>query len=182
VRVLVFGTASAWFAYSGSAGMLIAPRTTLGVGAAMMIPLSMAVLPSIFPDAADRARAMTIWVTSTAVGLPLGPILGGWLLAHAWWGAIFLINAPLVALSSTGLTALTFGFIRAGQQSWTDDAAMSAIAAGAVLLVVFVGWQTRAGFPLVGLNLFSNRDFRWPAFFLTMVGTPHWARVCGSCR
>src|ERR1700676_2664649 len=88
LALLIFGASSVWCAYCGSAAMLIMARIVLGVGAALMMPLSMAVLPSIFPDAAERTRALTIWVTSTAVGLPLGPILGGWLLAHAWWGSI----------------------------------------------------------------------------------------------
>src|ERR1700747_3536061 len=81
LALLIFGASSVWCAYSGSADLLILARGVLGIGAAFMIPLSMAVLPSISPDAAERSRALTIWVTSTAVGLPLGPIVGGWLLS-----------------------------------------------------------------------------------------------------
>src|ERR1700712_2458818 len=86
----LFGIASALCAWAGSPEMLIAGRALLGPGAAFMMPLSMGVLPTLFPDAKERSRAITIWVTSTALGLPLGPILGGWLLDHFWWGSVLL--------------------------------------------------------------------------------------------
>jgi EmrB/QacA subfamily drug resistance transporter len=192
----IFAGASVWCAYSGSAGALIAARAALGLGAAVMMPLSLAVLPSIFPDDDERARAFTIWVTSTAVGLPLGPILGGWLLEHFWWGSVFLINVPLVLaggtavaalvpesrspdkvfldppgvlLSSLGLLALTFGFIRAGQDGWGDAVAWVMIAAGIVLLAGFAAWQRRAAHPLVDLGLFASRWFSWGTIFATTV-------------
>ena len=191
-----FAAASLWCAYSGSAAVLIAARAALGLGAAIMMPLSLAVLPSIFPDKAERARAFTIWVTSTAVGLPLGPILGGWLLEHFWWGSVFLINVPLVliggaavagfvpesrsqakvfldppgvVLSTLGLLALTFGFIRAGQDGWGDAVAVSIIAAGIVLLAGFAVWERRTPQPLVDLGLFASRWFSWGTIFATTV-------------
>jgi EmrB/QacA subfamily drug resistance transporter len=197
LALLIFGASSVWCAYSGSADMLILARVVLGIGAAFMIPLSMAVLPSIFPDAAERSRALTIWVTSTAVGLPLGPIVGGWLLSHAWWGSIFLLNVPLVVLglaaiaafipqsraadshpidligvmvSSAGLTSLTYGFIRVGQQSWSDKIALATIGAGALLLAAFVLWQDRARYALIDLELFAAPGFRWGAVILTVMG------------
>src|SRR5574340_91572 len=137
--LVLFGIASLACAYAGSSGQLIAARAVLGLAAAAMMPLSMAVLPVLFPYPDDRSRAFTVWVTATAIGLPLGPILGGWLLQHFWWGSVFLINVPLVVigacavavlvpesrssepvaidglgvvLSGLGLTALTYGFIR----------------------------------------------------------------------
>ena len=197
VALLIFGGSSAWCAYSGSAAMLIAARSILGIGAALMIPLSMAVLPSIFPDATERARALNIWVTSTAVGMPLGPIVGGWLLSHTWWGSIFLINIPLVIvgfvavavfipktpgsaarsfdvvgmiMSSAGLAALTFGFIRAGQQSWSGVLAWGPITAGLLILALFVVWQMRCRQPLVDIDLFRVPAFRWGTVFATLMG------------
>src|SRR5215218_7769234 len=94
----LFGTASAACALANSAGMLIAARAVQGIGGAAMMPLSLAMLPVLFQDREERTRAMNIWVTSSAIGLPLGPILGGWLLEHFDWGAVFLINVPLVAV------------------------------------------------------------------------------------
>lgn len=184
--LLLFGVASVFCAYAGDAGTLIAARAALGLGAALMMPLSMAVLPVIFPDSRERARAITIWVTSTAIGLPLGPILGGWLLEHFWWGAIFLINVPLVVigmiavalfvpesrstharpldipgvlLSSAGLLGLTYGFIMIGQDGWSSVTDWAMIGGGAVLLALFVAWQRRAAYPLIDLDLFRSRGF-----------------------
>jgi len=194
--LIAFGAASAWCAYSGSSGGLIAARTVLGLAAAVMMPLSMAVLPSLFPVESERARAFTIWVSSTAVGLPLGPIIGGWLLDHFWWGSIFLINVPLVliaciavsalvpetrsnrpvpadgrgvVLSSVGLLGLTYGFIEAGQNGWGTTTALLSIAAGIVLLTGFLAWQRRANHPLVDLGLFANRGFSAGVGFATAV-------------
>jgi Na+/melibiose symporter-like transporter len=135
-------------------------------------------------------------VTSTAVGLPLGPILGGWLLEHFWWGSVFLINVPLVLvgglavaafvpesrspdevsldppgtlLSSLGLLALTFGFIRAGQDGWGDAAAVAGMAAGIVLIAGFAAWQRHASRPLIDVGLFASRWFSWGTIFATTV-------------
>ena len=182
----VFGIASALCAWAGSAEMLIAGRALLGLGAAFMMPLSMGVLPTLFPEAKERSRAITIWVTSTALGLPLGPILGGWLLDHFWWGSVFLINVPLVAvgliavalfvpetssggarrldglgalLSSLGLLALTYGFIEAGTRGWGDALVLGSICGGVLLLAVFLLWQRRSAAPLIDLGLFRDSRF-----------------------
>src|SRR6478736_7300527 len=174
--LIVFGLASLACAYSGSADALIASRAVLGLAAAVMMPMSMAVLPVLFADQVERKKALAIWVTSLAIGLPLGPLLGGWLLQNFWWGSIFLINLPLVlvatlavarfvpasrsseahpldwpgaALSSAGLAALTFGIIRAGDSGWGDPVAWICLAASALLIVAFVSWQRRASHPLI---------------------------------
>jgi EmrB/QacA subfamily drug resistance transporter len=192
----VFGLASLACAHSGSADVLIAARAVLGLAAAVMMPMSMAVLPVLFPDQAERKKALAIWVTSLAIGLPLGPLLGGWLLQNYWWGSIFLINVPLVvvallvvarfvpqsrgsesrpldwpgaALSSAGLTALTFGVIRAGDDGWGDPLAWACLAAAALLTLAFIGWQRRATHPLIDLALFSSRGFTWGTVFATAV-------------
>src|SRR6478609_8695651 len=194
--LIVFGLASLACAYSGSADALIAARAVLGLAAAAMMPMSMAVLPVLFPDQAERKKALAIWVTSLAIGLPLGPLLGGWLLQNYWWGSIFLINLPLVvvaslavarfvpasrgsenrpldwpgaALSSAGLAALTFGIIRAGEDGWGDPLAWACLAAAALLTLAFIGWQRRATHPLIDLALFSSRGFTWGTVFATAV-------------
>ena len=194
--LLVFGLASLACAYSGSAAALIAARAVLGLAAAVMMPMSMAVLPVLFPDQAERKKALTIWVTSLAIGLPLGPVLGGWLLGHFWWGSIFLINLPLVvvaslavarfvpesrssevhpldwpgvALSSAGLAGLTYGIIRTGNGGWGDPIARATIAGAAALLTAFIAWQRRAAYPLIDLKLFSSSGFTWGTIFATSV-------------
>nr|WP_245007155.1 MFS transporter [Nocardia nova] len=194
--LVVFGGASLWCALATSAGMLIAARAVLGIAAAAMMPLSMSVLPGLFPDRTERQRALTIWVSSTALGLPLGPIVGGWLLNHFWWGSVFLINVPLVVvgliavallvpetrsdsafridlpgvlLSAAGMLGFTYGFIRFGEQGWGDGAAWAAVVAGAALLAGFVWWQRRITHPLVDIALFANRGFRWGTAYSVFV-------------
>ncbi|MFD3706339.1 DHA2 family efflux MFS transporter permease subunit [Nocardia sp. NPDC058658] len=186
--LMLFGVASLACAFAGSAGQLIAARVVLGIAAAAMMPLSMAVLPVLFSDPAQRQRAVTIWVTSTALGLPLGPIVGGWLLQHYWWGSVFLINVPLVivgalavatlvpesrgdntfridlvgaVLSAAGMLGLTYGFIRIGDHGWDDIAAWIVVVAGALILAVFLWWQRRTAHPLIDLALFTNPGFGW---------------------
>ncbi|KAA8886524.1 MFS transporter [Nocardia colli] len=186
--LLIFGAASLACAFATSSGQLIAARVVLGVGAAAMMPLSMSVLPSLFPEPAQRQRALTIWVTSTALGLPLGPILGGWLLRNFWWGSVFLINVPMVIigalavfalvpesrsanqlrvdvpgvlLSAAGMLGLTYGFIRIGDLGWGSLSAWAIVVAGVLLLGAFVLWQRRSAHPLIDLGLFENTGFRW---------------------
>ncbi|WP_107654303.1 DHA2 family efflux MFS transporter permease subunit [Nocardia suismassiliense] len=188
VALLVFGAASLACAFAASAGQLIAARVVLGIAAAAMIPLSMSVLPSLFPEQAARQRALTIWITSTAIGLPLGPIVGGWLLRNFWWGSVFLINVPMVIigalavfalvpesrsenrfrvdvpgvlLSAAGMLGLTYGFIRIGEYGWGNGLGWAIVVAGLLLLGAFVGWQRRTTHPLVDLSLFESAGFRW---------------------
>jgi EmrB/QacA subfamily drug resistance transporter len=180
----VFGVASVGCAYAGSATMLIVARVFLGIGAAFMIPLSISLLRVLF-SAEERPRAIAIWTTATFVGIPLGPVLGGWMLDHFWWGSVFLINVPLVVagsvalavllpstagtgrgpvdvvgmvLSSAGLVALTYGLTSAGYRGWVA-AAIVPMVAGVMLLVVFVLWLRRGRYPLVELGLFRSVGF-----------------------
>ncbi|MFE2866650.1 MFS transporter [Embleya sp. NPDC059259] len=94
----VFGLASAAGAWAGSAGQVIAVRAVLGLGAAMIMPLSLAILPRIFGPA-EVPKAVATWTAATALGMPIGPVVGGWLLNHFRWGSIFLFNIPVVALA-----------------------------------------------------------------------------------
>ncbi|MBL7258420.1 DHA2 family efflux MFS transporter permease subunit [Paractinoplanes lichenicola] len=191
--LVLFGAASVACAYAQTSGQLIAARAVLGLGAAVIMPLSGAVLTTLF-DNRERGRAMSIWVTASALGIPLGPLLGGWLLDNFWWGSVFLINVPVVIagvvalalwlpssrgessridvagmlLSAAGLVGITYGIIEAGSRGWTDPRSLLTIAAGIVLLVVFVLWQRRAASPLVDLALFRNRAFTGGAVLATV--------------
>jgi MFS transporter, DHA2 family, multidrug resistance protein len=163
----LFGSASLACAYCDSVGQLIAARALLGLGAAFLMPLTMSMLTVLF-EPGERARAMTIWITANSVGLPLGPIVGGALLDHFWWGSVFLINLPVVVIaliaaalllpesrspiqpridligvvtSSMGLVALTYGVIRAGDVGWSSPDALIWAIGGVLLLGLFVMWQ-----------------------------------------
>lgn len=190
VSLGMFGAASLACAYSQTAGQLIAARVLLGLGAAFLMPLSMSVLTVLF-EGAERARAVTILVTGNALGLPLGPIVGGLLLDHFWWGSVFLINIPVivlalvaaavllpesrdpnasrldvpgVALSSAGLVSLTYGVIEIGDVGWSDAPALGWIGLGVVLLAAFALWQRRLTRRPGGQPLVDVGLFRSPGF------------------
>ncbi|ARZ66585.1 efflux transporter [Streptomyces albireticuli] len=197
--LFVFGAASVWCAYSGSSGMLIAARTLLGVSAAFLVPLCTSVLLDIFEDEKERTKAIGVIAVTQTLGLPLGPILGGALLNHFWWGSVFLVNAPLVALglvavallvpeshgaqrgridftgvliSSVALIGVVYGSIRAGEEGWGSGEALLPLVGGLVLLVVFGFWEKRVkrtGEPLVDLGLFRSRGFVWGSVLGTVV-------------
>ncbi len=163
----LFGIASLACAYATSAGELIAARAVLGLAAAVILPLALAVLPVLFTPA-ERPRAIAAVGGATFLGYPIGPILGGWLLDHFWWGSVFLINIPVVVIavvavtllmpesrgerrqridlsgivvSSAGLTSLTYGLIKAGDSGWSDRVAIITMVAGAAALAAFVVWE-----------------------------------------
>jgi MFS transporter, DHA2 family, multidrug resistance protein len=192
--LVVFGAASAACSYAVTSGQLVAARAVLGLGAAVIMPLSSAVLTVIF-EPAERGRALTVWVTANTLGIPLGPLVGGYLLDHFWWGSVFLINVPLVlagivavalwvpeshgdrqrrfdplgvVLSAAGLVAVTYGIIEAGERGWSDARSLFTAGAGVALLAIFVWWQRRAPAPLVDLRLFRSRGFTWGALLATV--------------
>src|ERR1700733_14657872 len=103
--LVLFGLASLACAYSTSTGELIAARVVLGLAAAVITPLSLAVIPVMF-TAAERPRAIATVGGATFLGFPLGPILGGWLLDHFWWGSVFLINVPVVVIALIAVVLL----------------------------------------------------------------------------
>jgi len=215
VALIVFGVSSAACAYATSTGELIAARAMLGIGAAAIFPLSLSVIPVLFAPE-ERQKAIALIASATIISFPIGPIVGGYLLDHFWWGSVFLINVPVVVLavaavaillpesrsaqrpgvdvlgvilSSAGLTGLTYGFIKAGQDGWTDAAALATIAGGVALLAVFVAWErwltgrngpgvdgADAGDrsrgtvrPLIELRLFRSAGFTWGTVLATLV-------------
>jgi MFS transporter, DHA2 family, multidrug resistance protein len=198
--LVLFGLASLACAYSHSSGELVAARAVLGLGAAVIMPLSLAVIPVLFTPA-ERQKAIAIVMSAVFIGYPLGPILGGWLLDNFWWGSVFLINVPVIALaliavallmpasrsehrprldvtgvvlSSAGLVALVYGFIKAGQNGWGDVTALATLIGGAAVLAAFYLWERGVarrpgGQPLVQLSLFESAGFTWGTILSTLV-------------
>jgi MFS transporter, DHA2 family, multidrug resistance protein len=199
----VFGVSSAACAYAAGSGELIAARAVLGLGAAAIMPLALAIIPVLFKPE-ERQKATAVMASTIFLSFPIGPLVGGTLLDNFWWGSVFLINVPVVVfaliavaflmpesrsterprldlvgvlISSGGLIALTYGFIKAGQDGWTDAAALATIAAGAVVLAGLIGWERRltAGRtksrvrPLIELPLFRSAGFAWGTILATMV-------------
>lgn len=183
----IFGATSFAGAFAGGPGGVIAARVFMGLGAAIVTPLSMSMLPAIFPPR-ERTRAVAIWSSSMALGLPLGPLLGGWLLENFWWGSIFLINVPIVVaggiavavllpetrdpsaprvdgigalLSMGAIVALVYGVIEAPVRGWGDPAVLGSFALAAVLLAGFALWERRAPDPMLDTRLLRAPRFAW---------------------
>lgn len=190
-RVLVIGLVvfAATSAFAGSAGGptgLITGRALMGIGAALIFPATLALLTNVFTDAKERAVAIGIWSAVSGVAVAAGPILGGWLLEHYWWGSVFFVNLPVVVmavagviafvpesrdahaprldrvglvLSITAVTALVFTIIQAPEWGWTDVATIAGFALAAVLLTAFVAWELRVAHPMLPVRIFSNLRF-----------------------
>ncbi|GAA2349299.1 MFS transporter [Streptomyces cuspidosporus] len=183
----LFGAASALAAEAGTPQILIVARAILGVGGAMIMPATLSILRQVFPDRRERALAIGIWSAVAAVGAAVGPLLGGFLLEHFWWGSVFFINIPLMAvalpvgrwllpestgdrdgpwdvlgaiMAACGLFCLVFGVKRVGSGAGLLEPVTAApVVVGVVLLVLFVRRQRRREHPLVDLRLFSRPAF-----------------------
>jgi MFS transporter, DHA2 family, multidrug resistance protein len=169
IALSVFGLGSLACAYAPNAAAFIAARTVLGLAAGAMVPLVLSVLAVMFTDA-ERTKAVSAWAAANFLALPIGPILGGWLLSNYWWGWVFLLNVPVVVIglvavvvlvpesraasrpgldlvgivtSCGGLAVLVYGFIAAGQYGWSSPTAISAMVIGAAVLVAFAAWELR---------------------------------------
>ena len=98
--LMAFAAGSTWAAFSGSVSMLIAARASMGIGGAMMMPSTLAIITDMFHDPAERQRAIGLWAGTSGLGIALGPMVGGLLLAHFWWGSVFLVNVPVAVLGA----------------------------------------------------------------------------------
>lgn len=181
----IFLVGSVGGALTGSISVLIAWRAVMGIGAAIIIPIVMALIPLLFDDD-ERPKAVGAIAASSSLGLPLGPIVGGYLLNHFQWSAIFWINVPMVivaivavvllvsesrdvsaprldiagaVLATAGIVSLVYGFVEAPRQGWLSAQTLGFILACLLLLMAMIVWQTRAPAPLIDLQLFRNVRF-----------------------
>lgn len=181
----VFGVASLLAAFAGSGAALIAGRALMGVGAALILPATLAIIKRVFPEA-DRAKAIAVWSATATVGAAAGPVAGGALLEAFWWGAVFLVNLPVVALTALaawrlvpagessrrvpldlpgaalsllGVGGLVYAIIAAPGWGWTSPAFAATVAGAGIALVLFVRRELRARHPMLDLTLFRNPRF-----------------------
>jgi len=184
--LLVFGLASLGAAFAPSPALLIAARVVLAVGAAMMMPATLSLIRLTFTDEKERALAIGIWAAVASGGAALGPVIGGLLLEHFWWGSVFLINVPVVLAALTasalllshragdrsrpwdligsvqvmfGLVGLTYAVKEAGKRDPSWESAALAFAVGAAAMAVFVRRQRRSAAPLIDFALFADPRF-----------------------
>ncbi len=195
IGLAVFGVSSLVASQVTTATALIWMRAVMGAAAAIVLPLMLAILPSIFSEA-ERPRAVALATAGAFLGLPLGPLVAGWLLNHYAWGSVFLINAPVVVVSLAavwrwvpesrdpdsprldivgtvlaiaGVTAMVYGIIQEPLNGWTDRQVLAGLIGGGVLTAVFVIWELRNPQPLVDLRIFADPRFAWPAVTFTVI-------------
>ncbi|MCZ4511969.1 MFS transporter [Streptomyces sp. ActVer] len=160
--LVIFGAASTMAAFAPSPGMLIAARAFLAVGAATMMPSTLALIRLTFEDERERGVAIGIWGTTSVVGTALGPVLGGFLLEHFWWGSVFLVNVPVVLLALVAAVFLAPGGSGRADRPW-DPVASVYVMLGLVGLVYAIKETTRpdpAPLHIVGALLVSFAGFR----------------------
>ncbi|WP_327124157.1 MFS transporter [Streptomyces sp. NBC_01727] len=183
----LFAVASAVAAMADSPGVLIAARALLGVGGAMIMPATLSILRQVFPDRRERAVAIGVWTAVAAVGAATGPVIGGFLVEHFWWGSVFLINIPLMALilpigrlllpesrgsddgpwdvfgalmAAAGVLGVVLGVKRAGTGEGVFVlATLVPLFLGGALIVAFVRRQKRRTHPLIDIGMFARPAF-----------------------
>ncbi|MFJ9116101.1 MFS transporter [Streptomyces sp. NPDC102394] len=184
--LVVFGIGSALAAESGSPAQLIAYRAVMALGAAFVMPATLAVLMNVF-EREEQPKAIGIWAGGVGLAIAIGPITGGVLLDHFWWGSVFLINVPIVllalalmvwlvpdsrdpkpgrvdpigvVLSVVGLVLLVYGIIKGGELAdFTDPQVLATIGAGVVILAAFVLFEKRSDHPSLDVSYFKNKVF-----------------------
>ncbi|MFI0164640.1 MFS transporter [Streptomyces sp. NPDC017095] len=181
----LFGAGSLVAGLADSTGRLVAARAGMGIGGALLLTTTLAVAMQIFaPD--EQPKAIGVWSAVNALGFAGGPLIGGFVLDHFWWGAIFLINLPVVALalaavaalvpesrnprgdrpdlpgallSTIGMAALVYAIISGPGHGWTSARVLATAAVAVLVLAAFAWWESRAGEPMLDLYFFRDRRF-----------------------
>src|SRR6267378_4474876 len=185
IGVALFAFASAWCGFAPNIGQLIVARAAQGFGAALLVPGSLAIISSSFPEN-ERGRAIGTWSGFSAITTAIGPVIGGWLIEHVSWRAVFFINIPIALLiilislwrvpessdkestgldwwgailGALGLGALVYGLIESSRLGFGDRSVIVALVAAAALLALFLIVETRVSNPMLPLALFRSRTF-----------------------
>jgi EmrB/QacA subfamily drug resistance transporter len=183
--LVVFGLGSLAAALAGSANELIATRAFMGIGGAFIMPATLSIITNVFP-ADERPKAIGVWAATAGVAIALGPLTGGFLLEHFYWGSIFLVNLPIVVigllagvflipdskdpnphrldpvgaiLSIVGLSTLLYAIIEGPDEGWTAPSTLTFFAIGGLVLAAFFVWELRSDHPMLDLRFFKNPRF-----------------------
>ena len=182
----VFGLGSLASGFSGSADVLIATRAFMGIGGAFIMPATLSIITNVFTDPLERGKAIGIWAGVAALGIGIGPVAGGFLLTHFFWGSVFFVNLPIVTialiggwffipdsrdptaprldpigalLSMIGLALVLWAIIEAPGRGWGSDGTLIGIGLGLAVLVAFVFWELHHPSPMLDMQFFRNPRF-----------------------
>jgi len=182
----MFGLGSLISAFATSATQLIFTRAFMGIGAALIMPATLSLLTNVFPDPKERGRAIGVWAGVVGASGAIGPVIGGVILQHFWWGAIFLINVPIAVvalvagrfllpssrdpnappldpigalLSVAGLVAVLWAIIQAPAKGWSDTSVIGGFLVGVAVLAAFSQWELHCDHPMLDMRYFKNRRF-----------------------
>ncbi|RAJ36142.1 EmrB/QacA subfamily drug resistance transporter [Kitasatospora sp. SolWspMP-SS2h] len=185
VGLVFFGGASAAAAFAQDTGTLIGMRGLMGIGGAFLMPSTLAILVQVFHER-DRQRAIAIWGTASALGIALGPVIGGVLVSHFWWGSVFLVNVPIgiaavvavavlvpetrdlgarrtdlpgALLSTLAMSSLVYGVVQLSEHGWYSPQVWGPLVGAAVAAALFVWRQARAESPMVELSMVLSPRF-----------------------
>lgn len=194
IGLVIFGASSLYGAFAGSATHLIMARAVMGIGGAMVMPSTLSIIIDVFPRA-ERARAIAIWAAIAHLGIPLGPVLGGWLLDRYWWGSVLLINVPIVllvlaaghlvvpesrnpatpradllgmALSTASLATLLYGIIAGPEHGWLSVEVITGLSLAVITGTAFVAHERRVAQPMLDLRLFRDPRLKWGTIAITL--------------
>jgi EmrB/QacA subfamily drug resistance transporter len=186
IGVVLFALASVWCGLSPNISQLIIARAVQGVGGAMLVPGGLAIISASFPEE-ERGQAIGTWSGSTAITTAMGPVIGGWLIEHVSWRAVFFLNLPLAimvlllvarfvpesrneedskeldllgaGLATVSLGAIVYGLIESSRLGLQSPIVIGALIAGAIIFGVFLLVEARVKHPMMPLTLFSSRNF-----------------------
>jgi EmrB/QacA subfamily drug resistance transporter len=192
--ISIFGLASLGAVFAETAGQVIAIRSLMGVGAALIMPATLSIIANVFPPE-ERGKAIGIWAALAAVGIGLGPLAGGLLIDWFDWSAVFLVNVPVAlaavllgirfvpesrdprpgafdvpgaVLSTAGFTVLVYAIIEAPGHGWGSTLILGLLAAAGVLLAAFLWWERRTAQPMLDLAFFRNARFSVGTFAVSI--------------
>lgn len=185
IGLAIFGAASVLAAVAGSAGQVVVTRGIMGVGAALVMPATLSILVTVFPPE-ERGRAIGVWAGLAGAGAAIGPVAGGWLLEHFWWGSVFLVNIPVIAVALVGghflvptsrdprrqpldpvgaglsiaaLGSILYAIIEAPAHGWTGGPTLAAAGVGLAFSLAFASWERRTPHPMLDLAFFKDPRF-----------------------
>lgn len=194
IGLVIFGLTSILAALSTTSGQLIGARALMGIGAALIFPATLAIIVNVFTDPKERAAAIGIWTAMVGVAVAVGPIAGGLLLENFSWGAIFMVNVPIVIisillgalflpesrdpnigaldfrgffLSIAGIALVVWSIIEAPNYGWTSPLIIATFVGGIALLVLFARVELTLSHPMLNVRLFKNPRFTAASMSIT---------------